>query len=101
MNDDNTLQPSTMRPSTRLTVSDLIAQKLLSVVFQPIFRLADGEVFAYEALIRGPQGSVLEHPQALLEAAGREDLSIEFERTAARLCLERFIELKLPGRIFF
>jgi diguanylate cyclase (GGDEF)-like protein len=100
MNDDNTLQPSTMRPSTRLTVSDLIAQKLLSVVFQPIFRLADGEVFAYEALIRGPQGSVLEHPQALLEAAGREDLSIEFERTAARLCLERFIELKLPGRIF-
>lgn len=83
-----------------MTVSDLIEQKLLGAAFQPIFRFADGEIFGYEALVRGPQGSALEHPQALFEAAGREDLTVEFERTAARVCLERFIELKLPGRIF-
>jgi diguanylate cyclase (GGDEF)-like protein len=83
-----------------MTVSALIEQNLLSAVFQPIFRFADGDVFGYEALIRGPQGSTLEYPQALLEAAERENLSTEFERTAARVCLERFIELKLPGRLF-
>ncbi len=86
--------------SGKMTVSDLIAQNLLRAVFQPIFRFADGDVFGYEALIRGPRGSPLESPLALLAAAGREGLSIEFERKAARLCLERFIELKLPGRIF-
>jgi diguanylate cyclase (GGDEF)-like protein len=83
-----------------MTVSDLIDQNLLRAVFQPICRFADGEIFGYEALIRGPHGSTLEHPQALLEAAEREDLRVEFERTAARLCLERFIEQELPGRIF-
>jgi hypothetical protein len=36
----------------------------------------------------------------LLKAAGREDLSIEFGRKAACLCLERFIEPKMPRLIF-
>src|SRR5882762_3648416 len=72
----------------KMTVSDLIAQNLLRAVFQPIFRFADGEVFGYEALIRGPRGSPLEYPPALLEAAGREDLSIEFERRATKLIAE-------------
>jgi diguanylate cyclase (GGDEF)-like protein len=83
-----------------MTVSDLLKQHLLRAAFQPIVRFTDGEVLGYEAFIRGPQGSALEHPEALLDAASREDLTTEFERTAARVCLRRFIELQLPGCIF-
>jgi diguanylate cyclase (GGDEF)-like protein len=100
---DTTAQCVNLQPSaelTHLSVSDLIAKNLLRAVFQPIFSFAGGEILGYESLIRGPQGSTLECPLALREAAGREDLSIEFERSAARIGLERFIELKLPGRIF-
>jgi len=43
--------------------------KEIKAVFQPIVSLVDGEVFGYEALSRGPQGSLLEKPDVLFPAA--------------------------------
>ena len=41
----------------------------IQVVFQPIINLADGSVFGYEALSRGPIGTRLESADALFSAA--------------------------------
>ncbi len=43
-------------------------------VYQPIVRLADRRVVAYEALARGPAGSRLERPDLLFAAAREEGL---------------------------
>jgi len=47
----------------------ILVNKEIKAVFQPIVSLTDGEVFGYEALSRGPQGSLLERPDALFLAA--------------------------------
>ncbi|MGZ4298376.1 MAG: sensor domain-containing phosphodiesterase [Solirubrobacteraceae bacterium] len=48
-------------------------------LYQPIVELATGEVVAYEALARGPQGSALESPLALFAAARAEDRVAELD----------------------
>jgi len=47
----------------------ILAAKDVKAVFQPIVSLLDGKIFGYEALSRGPQGSLLEKPDALFPAA--------------------------------
>ena len=48
-------------------------------VYQPIVNLADSSIHAHEALIRGPRGTDLHTPDALLRAAALECLGYEFE----------------------
>ena len=57
----------------------LLRQSSLYPVFRPIVNLGDQAIYAHEALIRGPQGSDLHSPDALLRAAAAEQLSDEFE----------------------
>jgi EAL domain-containing protein (putative c-di-GMP-specific phosphodiesterase class I) len=55
-------------------------------VYQPIVGLDSGDVVAYEALARGPEGSSLESPLALFAAAREEGVTAELDlvcRTAA------------------
>jgi len=47
----------------------ILHTKDIKAVFQPIVSLLDGEIFGYEALSRGPKGSVLEKPDTLFPAA--------------------------------
>jgi EAL domain-containing protein (putative c-di-GMP-specific phosphodiesterase class I) len=48
-------------------------------VYQPVVRLPERRVVAYEALARGPVGSALESPGALFAAAGAEGLVPELD----------------------
>ncbi len=48
-------------------------------VFQPVVTLAEREVIGYEALTRGPEGSPLERPDLLFEAARQEGLLVELD----------------------
>ena len=50
------------------TLDEVLAARSIRTVFQPIVRLATGEVVAHEALTRGPAGP-LEGPDALFSAA--------------------------------
>lgn len=43
--------------------------KLVRCAFQPIISLRDASIFGYEALARGPKGSVLEKPEAIFRQA--------------------------------
>lgn len=50
-------------------LSRIIADKLLTPLFQPIFNLKTAEIYGYEALIRGPADSPLFLPSPLFKAA--------------------------------
>ncbi|WP_084285597.1 diguanylate cyclase domain-containing protein [Solirubrobacter soli] len=52
----------------------ILAERDLTAAFQPIVEIVSGDLVAYEALARGPEGSVLQRPDRLFAtaaAAGR------------------------------
>jgi EAL domain-containing protein (putative c-di-GMP-specific phosphodiesterase class I)/GGDEF domain-containing protein len=81
-------------------LSAIIDGGLLTPVFQPIIRLDSGEIFAYEALIRGPEGSALHSPFALFHAAERNGRLQELEWLCVAKVVDRFGELGLPETLF-
>ena len=72
----------------------IISEKQLKAAFQPVCRLSDGAITGYEALIRGPQGSALERPNALFAVSHQNDMDVELES----LCLET-IFARLPRAV--
>ena len=50
-------------------IHDIIDNRRVRALFHPLVRLATREVVGYEALSRGPDGSPLETPMAMLDAA--------------------------------
>ncbi|HEX3737726.1 MAG TPA: EAL domain-containing protein [Solirubrobacterales bacterium] len=56
-------------------------------VYQPIVRLSDRRVIAYEALARGPAGSPLERPDVLFATARREGLETTLDWECWRAAL--------------
>jgi EAL domain-containing protein (putative c-di-GMP-specific phosphodiesterase class I) len=57
----------------------VLHDRLLRTVFQPIVRVESGAVVGYEGLIRGPAGSILESPDALIKEAYRQNRVLEFD----------------------
>ena len=78
----------------------VLQQRSLYPVFQPIVNLSDGSIYAHEALIRGPQGTDLHTPDALLGAAALECLDFEFECASVLEALRRWGQMDVPGRLF-
>lgn len=52
-----------------MSLSDVLSSNAIRSVYQPIVRLDDAHVVAYEALARGPAGTSLERPDHLFAAA--------------------------------
>ncbi len=77
-----------------------LAQELLRILdrqdletyFQPIVDLKEKKAVAYEALIRGPEGSILRNPSILFKIAASSGLEIELDKLARRKHLEKFKE---------
>ena len=69
-------------------------------VYQPIVNLADSSIHAHEALIRGPRGTDLHTPDALLRAAALECLGYEFEYACVVAALRSWGKMDVPGRLF-
>jgi diguanylate cyclase (GGDEF)-like protein len=78
----------------------VLRKQALYPVFQPIANLQDASVYAHEALIRGPQGTPLHTPDALLRAAADEDLSYEFEFACVVAAMKVWGTMHVPGRLF-
>ena len=72
----------------------------LYCVFQPLADLREGQVYAHEALIRGPQNTPLHTPDKLLELARREGILQDFELLCAFTALEQWGRHDAPGRLF-
>ena len=81
-------------------LEQVLAQGSLYPVYQPIVNLADGSIHAHEALIRGPKGTALHTPDALLRAAAQEGLGLEFEYACLGATMRTWGRMDVPGRLF-
>ena len=72
----------------------------LYCVFQPLADLREGQVYAHEALIRGPQNTPLHTPDKLLELARREGILQDFELLCVYTAMEQWGRHDAPGRLF-
>ncbi len=78
----------------------ILTVKAIHAVFQPIVSLLDGEVFGYEALSRGPQGSLLEKPDDLFSAAEQFNKVWELEFLCRSKALARANSLPKDKMMF-
>jgi diguanylate cyclase (GGDEF)-like protein len=72
----------------------------LRFVFQPIVDISRSTVLGYEALMRGPEESVLERPDELLRIAKACGLGCALEAAACKGAIQAFATLHLPGKLF-
>ncbi len=84
----------------RLELTRILEQQLLRPHFQPIINLETGALLGYEALIRGPEGSLLQRPIALFGAALRQGRQLELERLCRQRSLEVFAEMNSDATLF-
>jgi diguanylate cyclase (GGDEF)-like protein len=81
-------------------LNEILEQRQLTALFQPIIDMQRGEVAGYEGLIRGPSDSPLHSPMNLFKTARAHGRSVALEHLCRRVVLERFAELRLPGKLF-
>ena len=79
---------------------EIIEQRRLSALFQPVIDLKSGEFLGFEGLIRGPADSPLHSPVNLFGAAEQQGLQLELEMLSRQVVLETFAKLNLPGNLF-
>lgn len=58
----------------------IILNEGVTTVFQPIYHLGSGSIMGYEALTRGPKGTIFEAPCTLFATAAEAGLSFELDR---------------------
>ena len=78
----------------------IIAENLITTVFQPIYDVSQEVVFGYEALTRGPKNSALYSPDDLFDHATRYHLLSELELICRASAIKNFAKLKLNGKLF-
>jgi EAL domain-containing protein (putative c-di-GMP-specific phosphodiesterase class I) len=80
-------------------IHDIIDHRRVRTVFQPLVHLPTRQIVGYEALSRGPAGTVLESPLALLDAARAVGRLYELDWTcravAAQAVLDRHMDPSL------
>ena len=84
----------------RLWLLEIIEQRRLTALFQPVVLMGKGEIAGYEGLIRGPSDSPLHSPLNLFRAANENGLAVEVEHLSRQIVLESFVRLNLSGKLF-
>jgi len=78
----------------------LLREEQIRTVFQPIIRFRDGSVYGYEALSRGPAGSLFESPTVLFSLAEHLGLVWELEYLCRRLAIQRYAAMQHTELLF-
>ncbi len=97
------LRPAPLSPppvDEQGVLTRLMRARQLHAVFQPIADLRTGGIFGYEALIRGPAGTPLQSPDALLGLAARCGRLPEFELFCVETALADWRRSGTTGRLF-
>jgi EAL domain-containing protein (putative c-di-GMP-specific phosphodiesterase class I)/GGDEF domain-containing protein len=84
----------------RAELRRVLEEKSLRTVFQPILGFREGRIIGYEALVRGPEGSMLQTPTDLFAAAEEEGVAVELNILCVQQILHAFAERKLAGSLF-
>src|SRR5438552_15592407 len=78
----------------------VLEERTLTAVFQPIFAFREGRILGYEALVRGPEGSLLQTPAELFAAAAQAGVAVELNVLCIQEILRAFTRRKLEGNLF-
>ncbi len=79
---------------------DILANKQLTVLFQPIIDLQKIQIKGYEGLIRGPSNDLLHSPVMLSRLAKKSNHLLELENLSNQLTINSFVDQKLQGNLF-
>lgn len=93
-------QVTQIRHEARALVRRVMEERAVSVLFQPIFGFREGRIVGYEALARGPAGSMLHAPQELFGAAQEAGISLELNIICIQEILRAFSREGLEGNLF-
>ncbi len=74
--------------SLHMEMQQIIKDRSITTLYQPILSLKDGKVFGYEALTRGPEASPLYAPLPLFEQAERSGLLYSLDRLAREKAIQ-------------
>jgi EAL domain-containing protein (putative c-di-GMP-specific phosphodiesterase class I) len=82
-------------------ITDIIKNKAFTSYFQPIVDIASGEIYGYEALLRGVKtdGSILP-PQQILDTARRGDMLFYLDRAARETALKTAAVKRIDKKVF-
>ncbi len=94
------LRRSVERAATSRPESQVLRGEGLVAHLQPLVAMADGSVIAHESLIRGPEGSALRSPEALLRLARETACSAAFEEVCLRAGIRDWARCGARGRLF-
>jgi EAL domain-containing protein (putative c-di-GMP-specific phosphodiesterase class I)/GGDEF domain-containing protein len=78
----------------------VLAERSVTPVFQPIFDFRSGRMVGHEALVRGPEGSLVHTPAELFGAAVQEGRAAELNLVCVREILRTFAERRFAGQLF-
>jgi EAL domain-containing protein (putative c-di-GMP-specific phosphodiesterase class I) len=82
---------------TRQELDRVLGARAVSSVYQPVADLASGQTVGYEALARGPAGSRLRSPDALIGAARRSGRLPELDWLCRAVACRGALESDLPA----
>jgi EAL domain-containing protein (putative c-di-GMP-specific phosphodiesterase class I) len=82
------------------SLKEILHQRLLTPVYQPIVDLAKIEIYGFEGLIRGPKDSPLHAPMDLFEAAKTDNLMLEVEHLSRQVVLEHYAKMSAGKKLF-
>lgn len=80
--------------------TNIIQDRLIYSVYQPIISFADASIFGFEALTRGPDGSFFHSPIELFKHAEKEGSIYILERMAREKAIQGCNVIKPDQRIF-
>ncbi len=83
-----------------LELQQIISQRRIRPVFQPIVSLDDGAVYGYESLSRIVDPGTIANPEQLFDNAQRFGMSVQVERLCREKALFMADELGLDGLLF-
>lgn len=89
-----------MTVTSQISIADIIKDRKLTVYFQPIVSNKQEDIFAYEALIRGPINSPFHSPVNLFNEATQQGRLVELELLCRELSIQQFQTLQLSGKLF-
>lgn len=92
-------RPPTVRGTSEYSIDAVIDGCAVRTVFQPVVHLASGSVAGFEALSRGPAGTVLESPLALIQAATRAGRLGELDWLCRTQAMQIALEAGLPSTL--
>jgi EAL domain-containing protein (putative c-di-GMP-specific phosphodiesterase class I) len=81
------------------TIGEVIERGAITSLFQPVVHIPTGEIVGFEALSRGPEGTRLESPTALLEAAREGGRVGELDRLCRTTAVRSAAEAGLPAEL--